>query len=313
MILENIIHSLCNFLRRLKWCLRAFKILNNDKWCIVTPQKYFNTCIVSLFRLIYSSIYSVLLFTFCLIEIMNESLNYVAPEVSVGEWRLVNGTTHFEGRLEFRFDVNDEWRSVCTHQTGNNINRILSDVCSTLGFPTFLSHYSNNKFGRGTGPMYQIGTTIDFSHPCHQKQDMSLRCSPSKTIVFFYFCGNIWQFLLIGSLFRLSKKFNVSLGRRYSKCGFLLLLLLLFLFLFFLLLFVYCCFVVVVVVFVLFVLFLFVCLFRFFFNGFFSPRQKCQDWVGHNVCPVWNMELDFWMNKILDLNKSEHRVQKGSL
>ena len=105
----------------------------------------------------------------------------VDPEASFGEWRLVNGATESEGRLEFRFDDNDEWRSVCTHQTGQNIDRILSDVCSSLGFPTFLSHYSNDKFGSGRGPMYQIGTYIDFSRPCTHEQDLRLRCSPSKT------------------------------------------------------------------------------------------------------------------------------------
>ena len=29
---------------------------------------------------------------------------------------------------------------------------------------------------------------------------------------------------------------------------------------------------------------------------FFYRQQKCQVLVGHNFCPVWNMELDYLMN-----------------
>ena len=53
--------------------------------------------------------------------------------------------------------------------------------------------------------------------------------------------------------------------------------------------------------------------FFIFWFLFFSPQQKCQIWVGHNLCPVWNMELDLWMNKTQDWNKSERRVQEGCI
>ena len=38
----------------------------------------------------------------------------------------------------------------------------------------------------------------------------------------------------------------------------------------------------------------------FFETFFFSLQHMCQVWVGHNLGPIQNMELDFWMNKIQD-------------
>ena len=55
--------------------------------------------------------------------------------------------------------------------------------------------------------------------------------------------------------------------------------------------------------------------FFFFFFAYFFPltffycQKKCQVWVSHKFCPVWNMKHDCWLNQKQDWNKSEHRVQ----
>ena len=35
----------------------------------------------------------------------------------------------------------------------------------------------------------------------------------------------------------------------------------------------------------------------------------CQVWVGHNLGPIQNMELDFWMNKIQDTKSKSITTQ----
>ena len=44
----------------------------------------------------------------------------------------------------------------------------------------------------------------------------------------------------------------------------------------------------------------------------FVCQQECQVWVGHNFCPVWNIELDSWLNQILDLisQSTEFKLSK---
>ena len=94
---------------------------------------------------------------------------------SVGQWRLVDGRTSNEGRLEYKFINDDTWRTICTATEVS-----LPDVCPQLGFSFLLSVYWNNKFGSGDGISYLIGSKLDFINQCRHK--LSIRCSKSKNI-----------------------------------------------------------------------------------------------------------------------------------
>lgn len=95
-----------------------------------------------------------------------------------GSWRLANGKTANEGRLEYNFDDDyDEWGSICLTLPYDPRNK-LDYICQELGFTTFFSYQRYPKFGRGTGPLYRLG--IYFKQLCDRSQELTLACSLSN-------------------------------------------------------------------------------------------------------------------------------------
>ena len=113
------------------------------------------------------------------------------------DWRLFNGSSPNEGRLEYR-PINGEWGSVCA--TTNGHERF---VCEILGFQKVMSYYtfsSPSLFGISQGLTYDVtigiggrrGTYyIRRNSSCNHNTISSFRCTSGKYL--FMKCNNrLW-------------------------------------------------------------------------------------------------------------------------
>ena len=106
------------------------------------------------------------------------------------DWRLFNGSSPNEGRLEYR-PVNGEWGSVCANAPFV-LEKSKRFLCEIVGFRKVLSYYTFSSpllFGISQGPTYDIvilnqSYYIRKKHLCHHNQVSSFRCTLSK-----YNCG----------------------------------------------------------------------------------------------------------------------------
>ena len=73
-------------------------------------------------------------------------------------WRLVNGTTPAEGRLEYQLN-NGDWVCVGTKVNKNYHPNRFNDLCRLLGFQRVMTYYrfsSSSLFGRCFGRIYDL-------------------------------------------------------------------------------------------------------------------------------------------------------------
>ena len=104
------------------------------------------------------------------------------------DWRLFNGSSPNEGRLEYR-PVNGEWGSVCANVPGGD-EPLLSErfLCEIVGFRKVMSYYTFSSpllFGVSQGPTYDIvirdqSYVIRENHMCHHSDVSSFRCTSGK-------------------------------------------------------------------------------------------------------------------------------------
>ena len=133
-------------------------------------------------------------YNFPFIPIHLLSLLYILGNVDHPRWRLVNGSTPAEGRLEYQLD-NGTWVCVCTRH--RNYSFVIFDkICSLLGFHREMTHFkfsSSLLYGRCLGPVYCL-TPAPFDSilvtpsteytDCDESGTIGLRCINSKFISF---------------------------------------------------------------------------------------------------------------------------------
>ena len=108
-------------------------------------------------------------------------------------WRLVNGTTPAEGRLEHQLD-NGTWVCLCTRRY-QSYNSRREDLCSLLGFQNVMAFYefsSSLLFGRCFRPVYCVKShsngsisvipSTECRDNCDESGTTGLRCINSKFI-----------------------------------------------------------------------------------------------------------------------------------
>ena len=99
-------------------------------------------------------------------------------------WRLVNGSSPAEGRLEYQSDEGD-WVCVCGYSTYSTRLDAFDDVCRELGFKqkmTFYDFSSTFLFGRCLGKVFMMVYTDDMSSAiphvyCRSQDAIGLRCT----------------------------------------------------------------------------------------------------------------------------------------
>ncbi len=74
----------------------------------------------------------------------------------VGQFRLVNGSSYFEGRLEFKFTEDLSWRAIAASNLHEGHKPVIEEMCQHLGFKTFITYYKRSKFGNSDGLTYQF-------------------------------------------------------------------------------------------------------------------------------------------------------------
>ena len=102
-------------------------------------------------------------------------------------WRLVNGSTPADGRLEYQSN-DGNWVCVC-YNHNQDLTNYLNDLCKELGFKRMMSYYeftSTFLYGRCSGQIYHIVhkygrfSTIPPVFNCSHSNTISLHCSNSK-------------------------------------------------------------------------------------------------------------------------------------
>ena len=157
-------------------------------------------------------------------------------------WRLVDGSSPAEGRLEYQSDEGD-WVCVCGYSTYISRQHAFDDVCRELGFKQKMAFYdfsSTFLFGRCLGKVFMMVYTDGMSSAiphiyCRSQDAIGLRCTNSKRIIHCLLnsvCQSVCLSvclscclsvclsvcLLVGLLVSLSVFLSVSLSARLSVC-----------------------------------------------------------------------------------------------
>ena len=118
--------------------------------------------------------------------IINHGFHCLCVELTanVGQFRLVNGSSHFEGRLEFKFTEEVNWRAITASNVRVEHMPVLEQVCQHLGFKTFLTYYKWSKFGRSDGLPHQFyhwsKNDVRPSSTEDNAEHLGLMCTSSK-------------------------------------------------------------------------------------------------------------------------------------
>ena len=108
--------------------------------------------------------------------------------LSAAELRLVNGSNHYEGRLEIF--LNGQWGTVCGDYWDIRDARV---ACRQLGLPGVIAATLVGSFGSGSGPIYLddllcTGSESNLEscphagigvHNCSHTNDAGARCRPA--------------------------------------------------------------------------------------------------------------------------------------
>ena len=97
------------------------------------------------------------------------------------EWRLANGNTEYEGRLELRIG-NNEWATFDGVAVGSGFAPVV--ICRMFGYGLALSA-SSGLYGTGTGPFYAISLGCKEDH---EKSQSLTECGrlPAGDSIFAY-------------------------------------------------------------------------------------------------------------------------------
>ena len=123
--------------------------------------------------------------------------SFYPDNVAHPRWRLVNGSTPAEGRLDYQLD-NGDWACVCSRVCSLfSYPNVHHDLCRLLGFGRAMAFYkfsSSLLFGRCSGPVYclkygsdsmisavPIPSTAIYPE-CDESGTIGLRCIKSKFI-----------------------------------------------------------------------------------------------------------------------------------
>ena len=105
------------------------------------------------------------------------------PDLTQSRWRLSNGTSPAQGRLQYRSE-DDDWVCLCPYADFSN--KYYTQICQELGFKQMLSYYkfsSASLFGGCREQIYYLFIDGELvSAIPRDSRDSLNQCDPSQTI-----------------------------------------------------------------------------------------------------------------------------------
>ena len=164
----------------------VFKLLKFKKFFVTSSLRY--PYIISLFYFYFSVFYFYLSLVSCS---FNTSLAHnPIGNLTQSRWRLSNGSSPAEGRLEYRSKDGD-WVCVCSHKKVHFSRYHGDKICQEFGFKQMLSYYqfsSTFLFGGCFGEIYHIvaddkgvsAIPYEGLYHCLPQETVGLHCVKSK-------------------------------------------------------------------------------------------------------------------------------------